>query len=185
MQTALDAGLPFTEIMDLKQYLIEHKSAIQKKWFDAIVETYPNETSTFLKKQKAQFTNPVGYTLAEGLERLFDGLLKGMLPEDVKRHLDSVVRIRAIQDFAPSEAVAFIFRLKNVIRQELGAENLKQPGIAEELSAFDSAIDDLALFAFDLYMNCREKIYDLKANEARRMTFRLLQQAHLIVDDQD
>ncbi len=171
--------------MNLKDFLTEHKSAIQKKWFDNVVETYPSETSNFLKKQKAQFTNPVGYTLAEGLEHLFESLLKGMLPEDVKQYLDSVVRIRAIQEFAPSEAVAFIFRLKKVIRQELGPENLKQQGIAEELAIFDSAIDDLALYAFDLYMKCREKIYELKANEARNMTFRLLQQAHLIVDNQD
>ncbi len=171
--------------MDLKQFLTEHKSAIQKKWFDAIAETYPSETSNFLKKQKAQFTNPVGYTLAEGLEHLFESLLKGMIPEDVSRYLDSIVRIRAIQEFAPSEAVSFMFRLKGVIRQELGPENLKQQGIAEELATFDSAIDDLALYAFDLYMKCREKIYELKANEARNMTFRLLQQAHLIVDNQD
>ncbi len=171
--------------MNLKDFLTEHKSAIQKKWFDNVVETYPSETSNFLKKQKAQFTNPVGYTLAEGLEHLFESLLKGMLPENVKQYLDSVVRIRAIQEFAPSEAVAFIFQLKKVIRLELGPENLKQQGITEELAAFDSAIDDLALYAFDLYMKCREKIYELKANEARNMTFRLLQQAHLIVDNQD
>ncbi len=171
--------------MDLKQHLTEHKSAIQKKWFEAVAATYPSETSSFLKKQKAQFTNPVGYTLAEGLEHLFDALLKGMLPEDVKFFLDSIVRIRAIQEFSASEAVSFIFSLKTVIRQELGAEILKQEGIAGELSTFESAIDDLALFAFDLYMKCREKIYELKANEARSMTFRLLQQAKLIVDNQD
>jgi hypothetical protein len=179
------AGLRFTRIMDLKQYLTEHKSAIQKKWFDDIAGTYPNETSNFLKKQKAQFTNPVGYTLSEGLEHLFDALLQGMLPDTVTRFLDSIVRIRAIQEFTPSEAVSFIFQLKKVIRQELGAEILQQPGIAGELSAFESTIDDLALFAFDLYVKCREKIYELKANEARNMTFRLLQQARLIVDNQD
>ncbi len=171
--------------MNLKEHLTEHKSAIQKKWFDNVVETYPNETSTFLKKQKAQFTNPVGHTLSEGIEHLFDALLQGMLPDTVTRFLDGIVRIRAIQDFAPSEAVSFIFQLKKVIRQELGAEILQQQGIAEELTAFDSSVDDLALFAFDLYVKCREKIYEVKANEARRMTFRLLQQARLIVDNQD
>ncbi len=171
--------------MNLKQYLTEHKSAIQKKWFDDILGTYPSETSNFLKKQKAQFTNPVGYTLSEGIEHLFDALLQGMLPDTVTRFLDGIVRIRAIQQFTPSEAVTFIFHLKNVIRQELGSEILQQQGIAEELAAFESTVDDLALFAFDLYMECREKIYELKANEARRMTFRLLQQARLIVDNQD
>jgi len=171
--------------MNLKEHLTEKKADILKKWFDAVVETYPSETSTFLKKQKAQFTNPVGYTLSEGLGHLFDALLRGMLPDTVSRFLDSIVRIRAIQEFAPSEAVSFIFQLKKLVRQELGTVILQQQGIAEELAAFDSAIDDLALYAFDLYMKCREKIYDIKANEARNMTFRLLQQARLIVDNQD
>jgi hypothetical protein len=171
--------------MNLKAHLIEKKPAILKKWFDEIAETYPGDTSNFLKKQKAQFTNPVGYTLAEGIERLFDGLLKGVLPEEVSQFLDSIIRIRAIQDFAPSEAVSFIFRLKKVIRLELGNDILQQQGIAGELAVFETAIDDLALFAFDLYMKCREKIYELKANESKNMTFRLLQQARLIVDNQD
>ena len=171
--------------MDLKAQLIEKKPAILKKWFDAIADTYAKDTAGFLKKQKAQFTNPVGYTLAEGIEKLFDGLLKGVLAEEVSRFLDSIIRIRAIQDFAPSEAVSFIFRLKKVIREELGGEFLAQQGVAGELAAFDSAIDDLALFAFDIFMKCREKIYELKANESKSMNFRLLQQARLIVDNQD
>ena len=171
--------------MNFKNKLLEKKSAILKKWFDAVAETYPENTASFLKKQKAQFTNPVGYTLAEGLEGLFNALLQGVIPDAVSTFLDGIVRIRAIQDFTPSEAVAFVFHLKKIARQELGNAFLQQPGMTEELAAFDSAIDDLALFSFDIYMKCREKIYELKANEARNMTFRLLQQAKLIADDQD
>jgi len=171
--------------MNLKQHLMEKKPAILKKWFEVIAGTYPEDTAGFLKKQKAQFTNPVGYTLAEGVEKLFDALLQGMIPDTVAAYLDSMVRIRAIQEFAPSEALAFIVQLKKVVRQELGSEVLQQQGITEELVAFDSAIDDLALFSFDIYMKCREKIYELRAKEATNMTFRLLQQARLIVDHQD
>jgi hypothetical protein len=108
-----------------------------------------------------------------------------MLPDKVSAFLDSIIRIRAIQDFTPSEAVAFIFHLKKVIRQELGGEVLKQPGMSDELSTFDTAIDDLALYAFDLYMRCREKIYDLKAQESKNATFRLLQKAKLITKDEE
>jgi hypothetical protein len=171
--------------IDLKNQLMAKKSAILKKWFDAVADTYPDNTSNFLKKQKAQFTNPVGHTLAEGLEGLFEALLKGVIPDTVSTFLDSIIRIRAIQEFTPSEAVSFVFLLKKIVRQELGAENLQQQRLSEELAAFDSSVDDLALYSFDIYMKCREKIYDLKANEARSMTFRLLQQAKLIVDDQD
>lgn len=171
--------------MDLKLQLMEKKPAILKKWFDAVADTYPENTSGFLKKQKAQFTNPVGYTFAEGLDGLFGALLQEMIPETVKTFLDGIIRVRAIQEFSPSEAVAFIFQLKKLARQELGNEVLLRPGMTEELAAFDSTIDDLALFAFDIYMKCREKIYELKAKEATNMTFRLLQQARLIVDNQD
>ncbi len=171
--------------MNLKEHLIEKKQAILKKWFDAIADTYAKDTAGFLKKQKAQFTNPVGFTLAEGTEKLFDALLQGLIADTVAAFLDSMIRIRAIQEFTASEALAFIFQLKKIVRQELGSEVLRQEGIVDELTALDAAIDDLALFSFDIYMKCREKIYELRANEARSMTFRLLQQARLIVDNQD
>lgn len=171
--------------MNLKKHLKDKKPAILKKWFDAVADTYPENTAGFLKKPKAQFANPVGYTLAEGLDGLFESLLQEMIPETVKTFLDGIVRIRAIQDFAPSEAVAFIFKLKKIVRQELGGEVLLMPGMTDELTAFDSTIDDLALFSFDIYVKCREKIYELKAKEATNMTFRLLQQARIIVDGQD
>jgi len=171
--------------MNLKQKLVEKKPAILKKWFDAVADTYPDNTAGFLKKKKAQFTNPVGYTLSEGLDGLDESLLQGMIPDTVSRFLDGIIRIRAVQDFSPSEAVAFIFQLKKIVRQELGNEIVQQQHMTEELAAFDSAIDDLALFSFDVYMKCREKIYEIKANEARNMTFRLLQQAKLIADNDD
>ena len=60
--------------MNLKQHLKEKKTEILKQWFDFVAGTYPDETSTFLKKKKAQFTNPVGFTLEEGLDHLFDAL---------------------------------------------------------------------------------------------------------------
>lgn len=172
-------------MMNLQQHLSEKKIEIVKSWFDAVVATYPAETSTFLNKQKAQFANPVGYTLTDGLDHLFDALLKGMMPDTVSRFLDSMVRIRAIQDFNPSESIAFIFQIKKIVRESLGSELRGAPDIAGELVVFESAVDDLALYAFDLYMKCKEKIYDLKANESRNMTFRLLQQAKIIVDNQD
>ncbi len=169
--------------MNLKDLLAEKKSGIVKKWFDAIVETYPGDTSGFLKKHTAQFTNPVGYTFAEGLDGLFDVLLQGMMPDRVSAFLDGIIRIRAVQDFTPSQALAFIFDLKKVVREELKRE-IREHRLSEALTEFDSIIDDLALFAFDLYMKCREKIYDIKANEAKNATFRLLQKARLIGEDQ-
>jgi len=170
--------------MSLKDQLQENRSTIINQWFEAVVETYHEETRGPLRKQNAPFTNPVGFNTAQGLEGLFDGLLKGMMPTETSRFLDAIVRVRAVQDFAPSEAIRFIFRLKDVVRKEL-AGALQDPAVSSELVPFEAAIDDLALFAFDLYLQCREKIYDIKAREAQSATFRLLQQAKILTERQE
>jgi len=170
--------------MSLKKHLQENRSAIVDQWFETVVGTYQEETRGPLRRQNAPFTNPVGFNTMQGLEGLFDGLLKGMMPSETSRFLDGIVRIRAVQDFAPSEALRFIFQLKDVVRKVL-AKAPQHPVAAIELAAFDSAVDDLTLFAFDLYMQCRETIYDIKAKEARSMTFRLLQKAQSITENQE
>jgi hypothetical protein len=170
--------------MSLKNVLQENRSVIVDQWFETVVGTYQEETRAPLRRQNAPFTNPVGFNTRQGLEGLFDGLLKGMMPSDTSRFLDGIVRIRAVQNFAPSEALRFICQLKSVVRGKLG-ETLLDPATAGELVLFESAVDDLALFAFDLYMQCRETIYDIKAKEARSMTFRLLQKAQLITEKQE
>ena len=91
-------------------------------------------------------------------------------------HLDPIVRIRAVQDFSPAEAVGFVFLLKRVVRQELGGE-IRQNRAESQLLDFESQVDDLALKAFDLYMLCREQIYQLRAREIKNQTFTLLEQA--------
>jgi len=51
-----------------------------------------------------------------------------------------------------------------------------------QLLEFESKIDQLCLLAFDLYMDCKEKIYELSANETRNRTFRAFERAGLITD---
>jgi hypothetical protein len=170
--------------MRLKNLLLKKKSAILKRWFNMILEGYPSDTSNFLKKQKNRFSNPVGYIISEGIEGLFEGILQGFDSDKVSTFLDSIIRIKAVQDFSPSQAISFIFLLKTVIRQELKDE-IKDDGISEELLALESQIDGLALLSFDIYMKRREKIYELKTNEVKNMTYRLLQRSNLICEIQE
>jgi hypothetical protein len=162
--------------MRLKRLLSEKKSAIMTKWFDVILETYPADTSAFLKKQKNRFTNPVGQTILQGIESIFDGLLQGSNPEKISPFLDNIIRIRAVQDFSPSQAVSFIFSLKKVMAEELVNESGEH--LYRELQELEAEIDSLALVCFDIFVKCREQLYDIKANELRSMTFRLLQRAN-------
>ncbi len=170
--------------MKINILLLEKKQIILKKWFDLILETYSPDTTSFLKKQKNRFDNPVGYTISEGIEGLFEEFLQEMDSDRVSTFLDNIIRIRAIQDFTPSQALSFIFLLKKVIREEL-ANEIREHQMFEELLTLESKIDDLTNISFDIYMKCREKIYELKANELRNMTFRLLERANLITEIQE
>ena len=167
--------------MRLNSLLADKKASILEKWFDVIIESYPPDTSNFLKNQNNRFANPIGSTISKGIEDIFDELLRGLNKEKTSQFLDNMVRIRAVQDFTPSQAVFFIFPLKRIIREELRVE-IAEKQLSDEILSLESTIDSLALSAFDIYMKCREKIYEIKANEVKRSTFRLLQMANLIND---
>jgi len=167
--------------MGLKDLLLEKRGTILERWFDVILETYPADTADFLKRQKNPFTNPVGRTIFEGIEGIFENLLDGMAHKAVTPFLDNIIRVRAVQDFTPSEATTFIFLLKRIIREELRIDPLENH-ITEELFELDSKIDNLALLSFDIYMKCRERLYENRVMELQNRTFRLLQRANLILN---
>ncbi len=165
----------------LKGLIEKKKSEIIQNWFDATIQTYAPDTAQFFKGQKDQFGNPVGSITSQGIGFLMDQLLATFDPDTTKTYLDPIMRIRAIQDFTPSQATGFILLLKKVLHENL-ADELQNADVARELLAFESKIDQLCLLAFDLYMDCKEKIYELSANETRNRTFKAFQRAGLIVD---
>jgi hypothetical protein len=152
------------------------KGAIVREWLKRTLQTYPEHTSRFLLQEKDPFRNPVGHTLKEAFPALFDQLVGGMDTATITPVLDGIVRIRAVQDFTASQAVAFLFLLKKVVRKALEGESQRRPD-GGGLAAVEGRIDEMALLAFDLFMKCRERIYEIKANEAKRRTY-LLQRMH-------
>jgi hypothetical protein len=74
--------------------------------------------------------------------------------------------------------------LKRIIRETLGKE-FQDPQVVTAFIDFESRIDDLCLMAFDIFVECREKIYQIQANEMRNTTFRAFQRAGLVKDVPD
>jgi hypothetical protein len=163
----------------LKEFLIKKQTVIIKKWKEAIADTYPSETAEFLKTKREQFTNPLGHSISQGVEKLYEGLINEIGREDVEVLIDPIVRIRAVQDFVPSQAAGFMFLLKNIIRQEIGAEIHKKV-MADNLLILESQIDDFALASFDVFMKCREKIFEIKTDEIRKRSLGLLNNPKMI-----
>jgi len=163
--------------MALGNILSQNRKAILKRWFDLILDTYPEDTAALMSKEKNQFTNPVGSTISREIESLFKGLVEEANPEGFSASLNSIIKVRSVQDFSPSEAVGFIFLLKRAIAETAKGEIQKET-FQDEWLKFQSRIDGLALQAFDIYMDCRDKICEIRINQAkseREMAFRMIE----------
>jgi hypothetical protein len=163
--------------MKINDLLTEKRPRIIKKWFDAIINTYPGETSTFLKNLNNPLNNPSGSIIQEGIEGLFDEINNSSDLKKAVPFLDSIIRLRAVQDFTPSQAVSFTTILKKVIREELSSD-IRKDQLFEELLELESKIDRLTDLAFDIYMECREKLFKIRTKEVKDMTHRLIQRAN-------
>jgi len=157
----------------LTRLLSQKKKKIIKSWIQEALNTYPPKSSEFFSKQKDQFANPIGATISRELEAIFDELLLEHSSDKLTESVDAIVRFRAVQDFSPSQAVAFFWGLKPIVRREAGASVVEQ-GLINQMLEFEDRIDQLGMLAFEVYVKCREKIWELKAKEAQDRTRNLL-----------
>ncbi len=165
-----------TMLLDL---LEKNRAALRKRWFDLIVESYAPDVAGFLRREQDPFRNPVGQTLWQETEAVLQELLGGMDGARLSEALDNIVKIRAVQDLSASQAVGFVFLLKKAVRDMLkGNDAGLQP--YEGLLEFESRIDRVALLAFDLYMQRRNKIHEIRTRELRDRSGRILERINRI-----
>ena len=147
----------------LNEALVSKREAVLERWFRAVLATYPEETARFLAGGADRFANPVGQTVRDGLARLYDRFVADVPVSELSAAIDGIVRIRAVQEFAPSAAVGFVYTLRGILREELSDAALG----SDEQTVLENGIDRLALVAFDVYMQCREKIFDIRVREIK------------------
>ena len=153
--------------MVLDRLLLQKKAAILERWHHLILDTYPADSSRFFKQERDRFANPIGSIISEEVETIFDELVGEMNPDRLSDCLDSIIRVRTVQDFSPSDAIAFIPLLKKVVREELEGE-IKEKGLFDEFLKFESRIDDMMLLTLDIYVKCREQIHEIRVKELRK-----------------
>ena len=149
--------------MNLMQSLKGKKAAILRQWVTAVFDTYPGDTAAFLQSERDRFANPVGYAISINLEKILDGLLAGPDIQSLSPYLEDIIKIRAVQDFRPSQAVSFPLSLKKVIIDEIKIEQVP----AGDWIELESKIDALSLLAFDIYSQYRDQINRIKLNELK------------------
>jgi hypothetical protein len=156
--------------------LRQRREIIHKEWCKSALDFYSNAAFSNIKKDGDRFGNPLVYTVSTALETILDELFDGTRTAKTDKALEDVVKIRSLQSEIPSKVLDFLFRLKVIIKNQLdNAGSEKTDG--EDIERLFSALDELILSAFDIYMGCREKIYEIKSNEIKRRSYKLWERA--------
>jgi hypothetical protein len=164
--------MTFSELVDGR------RAAVCARWLEAILADYGDETAARWRRERDPFANPVGHALAAALPALLDAALDGGEPAaGARAALETIVRIRSVQELAASRAVGFVGALRSAVREELAAE-LAGGAHAAALASLDTGVERLTLAAFDAYVRIREQVFRLRQEELRRSVGALLRRWH-------
>ena len=158
--------------MSLPEQFTERREELVSAWFDSIVDSYPRQTASFLRRQQDPFANPVGAGLREELAPLVDALLDGVEEERAGRALDRILRVRAVQEMPPSAAVSFVLELKQLVRAHAHSSG----GLStNQLAELDERVDCLLLLAFNVYSQCREQVYEVRVRAIHNRSLKVME----------
>jgi len=151
----------------LQERLCERREALTRSWTDAVLAAYPELGAAALAKEQDPFANPLGHAARSGTRAALGALLDGADAVLSAACLEGIIRIRAVQALRPSAALHFILLLKGILRAE-AAGLTPTHEVAEELGRLEERIDAMALAAVDIYVRCREQVFELRVGESRR-----------------
>ena len=150
--------------MTLEEALHNNRYKIVDKWVEYTLATY--QASEFFIKEKDSFANPVGGTIRDSFKKLFSLLAKNEDTASFREPLSRIMHLRSVQEFSPSQAVAPLNAVKHITRDVLASDKETKP-LVDQLYDFEFSVDLAVLAAFDLYVECREKIYKIRVDEIR------------------
>lgn len=158
----------------LRELLAQRQTAIWEEWRQRIFSSYPEKSAKFFAHQKDRFANPVGQTISDATKLVVEALIKDALESDdqVPIHLERMIRIRSVQEFSPSEAVSFVYCLRDALRKQLRADLERSAELRAELRQLeDGPLTQLVLQSFEIYVTCRERLYNVRVNELKRSVY--------------
>jgi hypothetical protein len=152
--------------------ILSYRKEIIEIWLESFYASYPDSSIDFLKSENDSFSNPVGATIRQSFVNIYKCAVEGQLVESIRDSMDNLIRIRAVQGYSPSEAVSFLFMLRKTVYEYLVRKDMCAVSIVE-MSELDAWIDSAIALGFDIYMECRESIFNLKVNEIKKSALRV------------
>ncbi len=163
--------------MKILELFREHKTQVTEQWVNAVFGSYALDTVGFLRTKSDQFCNPVGEITLTVANYLFDAMAgEHMIEEKLNDALERFVRLRSVQDFAPSQGIGVLYVLKQIFRDTF-LNKIQDSKQMEEYLEAESRLDTLALMALDMYVASRDLLAEQRIKEIRTQHSQLVRWA--------
>lgn len=166
--------------MQPQEYFFNARDVVLEEWINAIFDTYPLQTTGFLRTQKDPFTNPVADMTREAATTVYEAVSGwDKKPDDVRRAIDRFIHMRAVQTFLPSQAMLVFYLLKPLLRKHVMPEMQKAGRLKDYLEA-ESRLDTIVLLGFDMYTKSREVVAQNRIDEIKNQHAQLVRWAQRV-----
>jgi hypothetical protein len=153
--------------MEANQYLEKARDSILDEWRTRTLDADPN--GKYLRKANlGPFTNPLGHTVTKEIEVIFDGILGQGDSSLIEAALDGIIRIKAVQGTSASEALSFLRIGREIFRRECTKGQVLDSATMTEI---ENTFEDILFRGFDIYMGCREQLWNIKMDELKRNNY--------------
>ncbi len=156
--------------LSLSQRIKGERKKIQRLWFQEVLEIYPKQSRSLIGGVADRFSNPIGFTLSEGIEEIFSVLVGEKSLAEIDPALERLIKLRALQEADQAGPLGFLFSLKKIVRKSCGAYSSQFTEFGELLELEDR-IDGIIRKAHGIYVQAREKILQLQVNEMKNKTY--------------
>lgn len=121
-----------------------------------------------------EFLNPSGTLVQNVTKKLFHAFLgEDTQLEDIKKSLTDIIRLQAVQDLSPAQALLPFISLKQHIFLLVEKELNNQAAFLEYKEIIDR-IDTVLLMAFDLFAQKKEELYRVRVKELKSAQSQIL-----------
>jgi hypothetical protein len=165
-------------IMMMKSFIKINRNEILRRWREHVMSSYSSQGAAFMERERDRFANPVGASINDVTSHMLESLIEETDQSVYQEPLESFIKIRAVQEYTASQAVGFVFMLKNAIKETPGFEATFKEASEEQFTVLNR-IDRMALDAFDCYAACREKLCDIAMNEFKRRNHKIMERLGL------
>ena len=159
---------------------VNNKRNILDEWYKCMVSSlYNNDETNYIMNEKDSFINPSAFILKNVLADIFGYLFEKTELDKINGSLEKFTKLLALKGTDTEKILGPLFLLKSKIVANVESLYLSDKGYSE-ITKILSCFDRVILKIFDFYLKAREKIYEIRVNEVKRLTFSLLRANNLV-----